>query len=287
MKSRIVRSPLFERSAAEPLIAATVPLGRVPLVSVVMTTFNSRAWLKRAIESVLLQTWRNLELLIIDDASMDGSARMALDYAGRNPRVRVFSMRENWGTYRAKNVGIFYANGEVLTFMDSDDYSTPSRLEAQLEQLRRAGIVASTCDYERRDEEGQIVLNQGLRQRQALISLMIKREVVDEIGWFHDVRTSADDEFFERIRHTYGRQAHKNVPSVHYVALHRADSISQQGSAAMQLAGETSALSPARQAYVDAYRRWYAELARDGMRPYMPAISRETPFWPSACRSSD
>ena len=116
--------------------------------------------------------------------------------------------------------------------------------------------------------------------RQALISLMIKRQVLEEVGWFHWSRTSADDEYFERIRHVYGRRAHANVAESLYIASYRGDSLSRTGEGAID-PGEAGApaLSASRQAYVDSYRRWYGDLDRRGLRPFVPRLS-----CPTLCR---
>ncbi|GGA66839.1 hypothetical protein GCM10011521_01200 [Arenimonas soli] len=268
----VVRSPQFERPAGEGLAAPACTLPEEPLVSVVMTSFNSAPWLPAAAQSVLAQSWSRLELVLVDDASTDDSLDIALRLADADSRVRVFAMDRNSGTYAAKNAGMAGAHGEVITFMDSDDAIDPERIARQLALLRRPGLVATTCNYVRRTAAGELVLNRGLAERQALISLMIKRQVVDEVGWFDAVRTSADDEYFERIRHSYGRQAHANVAEPLYVALHRESSLSTSNATGTRMQAENAEdfLSAPRRAYVEAYRAWYATLAAEGLRPCMP-----------------
>lgn len=269
----LIRSPEFERPADAPLGAGSVQLPEFPLVSVVVTSFNSSTWLEAALRSALDQDWRHLEVLLVDDCSSDSSRQIALQLADGDARLRVFLMDRNVGTYAARNAGLAAARGDVLTFMDSDDYIDPVRISRQLSLLRNPGLVATTCNYERRTREGALVMNRGLPARQALVSLMFKREVLAEIGWFDGgMRFAADDEYFERIRHVYGRSAHANVPETLYVALAREGSLSTSGAAATSLDGsaEDDGLSPARRSYVAAYRRWYSALAESGMRPWMP-----------------
>ena len=278
----IRRSDELERDRGMPLRAPAVVLPDDPLVSVVMTTWNSLAWIDTAIASVLAQDGPRLELIVVDDASTDGTLDHLLRRAVTEPRLRVLAMDFNAGTYCAKNQGMRHARGDVVTFMDSDDEIAPDRLRKQLDLLRRPGLVATTCNYVRRDAAGEIVLNRGLAERQALISLMIKRAVIDEVGWFDSVRTSADDEYFERIRLVYGRAAHANVAEPLYSAMLRESSLTTSSGTATRLDAAdgdiTTFLSAARVAYLNAYRAWHAALTADGRRPYMPPWPSERPF---------
>jgi len=275
MKSR------FERSLRDPLHAPAVILPVDPLVSVIMTTFNSSPWLAGSVSSVLAQSWRNFELVVVDDGSVDETPELLRRWAEADMRVRACLLDRNIGTYPAKNIGMSISHGDVVAFMDSDDFIDANRLQKQLDRLRQPGLVATTCNYVRKTIDGVIVPNGGLMERQALVSLMFKRQVLLEVGWFDRVRTSADDEFFERIRHIYGRGAHSNVSEPLYHALYRNDSLTTQGAAPM-LMGATNdegMLSPPRRAYVEAYRSWYLAASRHRKRPYIPfEMGDERPF---------
>lgn len=91
------------------------------MISVVMPVYNSEKYLGRAIESVLGQTYRDLELIIIDDGSTDSSRNLINSYADIDSRIRVICQK-NMGVSTARNAGIDAANGEWLYFIDSDDY---------------------------------------------------------------------------------------------------------------------------------------------------------------------
>lgn len=253
------------------LLAPTVELSREPLISVIMTTYNTERWVEMAASSILQQTWKSLELLVIDDQSTDETLITLRTLQRHDPRLRILLMNRNGGTYAARNAAMAFAKGEVITFMDSDDQSHPDRLALQLEALRVPGRVASTCNYERRDETGQLVMNRGLAARQALISLMFKRVVVDEIGWFDPVRFGADDEYFERLRYVYGRDAHCNIDATLYTALWRNESLANNAVTGTNISDPTSELlSPPRQRYKEAFTAWHASFNGTGQRPYMP-----------------
>lgn len=262
----------FDRPLTAPLQALQQELPQVPLVSIVMTCYNTAPWLQAAVTSALDQRgWDKLELVVVNDASTDESARILSRLAASDPRLRTFHLPERLGTYRAKNIGMSIARGDLITFMDSDDIILPDRVASQATLLLSRELVATTCNYRRVNSAGDTIPMGGLTERQALISLMFRRRVIADIGWFDAVKTSADDEFFERIRFVYGRDSHENVSKAMYLALNRPGSLSA-GTTPVHL-GPTrpgSRLSAPRQAYVESYRRWYQELTERGRRPYIP-----------------
>ena len=92
-----------------------------PLVSVIVPVYNVEQYLEYCLNSILYQTYKKLEIILIDDASTDGSGRICDRYAAKDQRVRVIH-RENAGLSAARNAGIEVMNGEWVTFVDSDDY---------------------------------------------------------------------------------------------------------------------------------------------------------------------
>ncbi|WP_084499483.1 bifunctional glycosyltransferase/CDP-glycerol:glycerophosphate glycerophosphotransferase [Brevibacterium album] len=112
--------------------------GEGPLVTVVVPVYNVQAYLPRFLASLAAQTYRNLEILIIDDGSPDRSAQIARAWALLDPRIRVVS-RENGGLGAARNTGAEEARGEYITFADSDDELAPDAISAMLSTLRRTG----------------------------------------------------------------------------------------------------------------------------------------------------
>ena len=115
-----------------------------PQVSVVMANHNGAAFLEASIAAVLNQTLSDLELILIDDASQDGSLVLARDIAARDPRLRVESLETNAGPARARNRGLDLARGRWIAVVDSDDLIRPERLErlSALGDARAADIVA-------------------------------------------------------------------------------------------------------------------------------------------------
>lgn len=118
-------------SGVQTVRPATSP---APSVSVLVPAYNARPYLREAVESLLAQTWRDLEVLVIDDASTDGTLQVLDDL--RDPRLTLLCMTQNGGPSRARNAGLANARGEFIALLDSDDVSLPQRIEKQAQLLR-------------------------------------------------------------------------------------------------------------------------------------------------------
>ena|SRR5258708_15358213 len=99
-----------------------------PQLSVVMPTYNCQKYIGRAIESILEQTFKNYEFIIIDDASTDKTLSIIRSYARKDKRIRVIRNKKNLQIARSLNKGIGYAVTDLIIRMDSDDISYPTRL---------------------------------------------------------------------------------------------------------------------------------------------------------------
>jgi glycosyltransferase involved in cell wall biosynthesis len=111
------------------------------LVSVVIPAHNRETRLPRALESVLGQTYVDLEVLVVDDGSEDGTRSVADEYARKDSRVRVITHEQKRGAQAARNSGLHASRGEWIAFLDSDDYWLPDSLEARWQLVVRNGPV--------------------------------------------------------------------------------------------------------------------------------------------------
>lgn len=198
-------------------------------ISVVMTVFNTGALVEKAVRSVLGQTHRNLEMLVIDDASTDDTlARLKLLKSG-DPRLRVFHSPTNHGTYWSKNWGIRHATGDFVATHDSDDTSEPNRLEMQLGALmERRDAVACTARWRRVNSQGDELEIDGKNERMAAISLMFDRKkILKKTGYFDCVRISADTEFITRLEHVFGKRSIRHIRQHLYTGLLRDGSLTR------------------------------------------------------------
>ena len=122
----------------------------MPLVSICMPAFNAERFIAEAIESVLLQTHRNLELIIVNDGSHDQTFQVANKFAQADKRVRLYSHEVNQGLTGARNRTLHEARGSYIAMADADDVSDPHRIERQLDFLTKhpeVGAVGSDVSF--------------------------------------------------------------------------------------------------------------------------------------------
>lgn len=105
-----------------------------PLLSIVTPVYNVESFLDRSVQSILSQSYRDIELILIDDGSTDGSSPLCDELAKKDSRVKVIH-KENGGVSTARNVGLEIASGEYLTFVDPDDFLAPDTYLANMEYL--------------------------------------------------------------------------------------------------------------------------------------------------------
>lgn len=107
-----------------------------PLISVIVPVYNVAPYLHRCIDSLINQTYQNIELIFIDDGSTDDSAKILADYKQRDSRITVFH-QENGGLSNARNAGIVGSKGAFITFVDSDDYVSSDYISYLLGLLKK------------------------------------------------------------------------------------------------------------------------------------------------------
>jgi len=127
---------------------------RMPTVSVIVPVYNSEPYLKACLDSILGQTFKNIEVICVNDGSTDGSLEILNNYAGDDPRITVISQK-NAGAGAARNVGLKVARGTYLSFLDSDDIFYKTLLEKMLLESLATQADICVCDAHRYDNETQ------------------------------------------------------------------------------------------------------------------------------------
>lgn len=126
-----------------------------PLVSVIMPVYNTARYLEEAVDSVLAQEYSDLELLIADDGSLDGSAEILERYKKADSRVKLISFDENVGAAKARNALLEKAEGRFIAFLDSDDCWYPWKLDRQVRFMLRRNYGFTYSYYEAMDERSE------------------------------------------------------------------------------------------------------------------------------------
>jgi glycosyltransferase involved in cell wall biosynthesis len=212
--------PLFERHGlpVPPLVPEGAGIDRFGFpdcppalgdkITVAMTAFNADRTIEHAIRSVVNQTWRNLEIFIVDDASTDGTAAVIEKYAAIDDRIVPLHNPVNIGTYCSKNRALEGATGRWFTCHDADDWSHPMKIERQVEALIRTDAVANTSQWIRSGLSFPVRLGDRAEfVYRNYSSLMFQTAPVrDYLGFYDSVLVSADAEFIERLQKKFGCQ---------------------------------------------------------------------------------
>lgn len=130
-------------------------------VSIIMPNYNGAIFIREAIDSVISQTYRNFELIVVDDCSQDNSAEIVLSYD--DDRIKFIKNEKNQGAAKTRNAGIDFATGNWIAFLDNDDKWLPSKLEEHLAFMSDSGIAFSFTDYDVVRENGEQVCSYAPR----------------------------------------------------------------------------------------------------------------------------
>lgn len=181
-------------------------------VSVIIPTHNRADMLRRAIQSVLGQTYQNFELIVVSDGSQDNTGEVVESF--KDPRVRLLKHELARGSSVARNTGLRASSGEYIAFLDDDDEWMPTKLEAQMAVIQgskpEVGLVYVWMEYVREDRvlnarkptlRGYILPD--MLDKQAITNsstLLLKREVLNVVHGFDEELTRGDDgDFIRRI----------------------------------------------------------------------------------------
>lgn len=182
-----------------------------PLVSVLMTSYNREKFIPEAIESVIASTYKNWELIIVDDCSTDLTYEIAKSYKKKDSRIKVYINEKNLGDYPNRNKAASYAQGKYLKYVDADDMIYPYGLEQlvfYMEQFPDAGyglcsinqdkdyifpIYLSPYETYKRNYFGQSIFHK------APLSSIIKKDAFCKLNGFANVRHYGDFEFWHRL----------------------------------------------------------------------------------------
>lgn len=202
------------------------PIGAGPKVSVVIPYRNAEATLETAAMSIARQSWRNVEILLVDDRSDDGGPALAARLARTDDRIVTLANARDPGVYGARNTAIDSATGEYVTFLDADDWSPVERIERQLAGLRNHAVAIS--NHIRMDEAGRPVAPRVFPiVRPVPITMCLRRDTLMAAGPFEEVATGADTEMLARLEMIGGKKSIYRDPAVLLVARWQSGSLSR------------------------------------------------------------
>lgn len=142
------------------------------LVTVITPSYNCSSFISKTIESVIVQTFTDWEIIIIDDCSTDSSVDVIRSFAKRDSRVKLVQLTENSGAAVARNTGIEAAVGRYIAFLDSDDQWLPNKLEVQLKFMQEKDVAFTYAAYEKINEQGEAVGVVGVPEKASYNDLL-------------------------------------------------------------------------------------------------------------------
>ncbi|MCD8501693.1 MAG: glycosyltransferase [Bacillaceae bacterium] len=191
-----------------------------PKVSVIMPVYNAEKVIRTSVDSILSQTWSNLELIVVDDCSTDNTVKIIEQYEKNDSRVKVIKAPENRGAYVARNLAMQIATGEFVTVNDADDWSHPEKIEKQATHLIKNKTVIANTSQQARATEDLVFYRRGKPGSYLfanMSSLMFRRQpVIDKLGYWDCVRFGADGEFKRRLKYVFGEKAVEDLATGPY-----------------------------------------------------------------------
>ena len=178
--------------------------GERPLISVIVPVYNAENYLRRCLDSIIGQTYANLEIILVDDGSTDRSGAICEEYRGNDSRICLIH-QENKGLGEARNTGIDIATGSLLAFVDSDDWLEPKTYEIMADFMTQFQCDIVTCgrfdqtdtsvDYSYCQNDGVLI-----QSKDELIRRFLLSDGLDMAAWDKLYRA----ELFENIRYPKG-----------------------------------------------------------------------------------
>ncbi len=188
-------------------------MDQLPLISVIIPVYNGEKYIHECIDSVLNQTYQNIECILVDGQSPDGCPAICDQYALRDNRIKVIHKANN-GLSDDRNAGIEIARGEYLTFVDSDDYISRDMCKILYEICKNHHILLSQCNYTRNgqldSEEDERVKVNILSKEQCFLNLCGQFGITFCVSWGKLYHRS----LFEHISFPYGKN-HEDVYTTH------------------------------------------------------------------------
>ena len=243
-------------------ITATPPPDAIvsggPTVSVIMPAYNAAATIGFALRSLQEQTWRNLQIIVVDDASSDETVAVVSEAARHDDRICIVRLDRNQGSYVASNTALERATGEYVTTHGADDWSHPQKIELQVREPLGGDFAASETFLVRTSQD--LRFNGCWRPKETLLeenisSFMLSTALLKDLGGWDPVRTGADREFTRRLAAQMGapgvRLVQKDIPMS--FALDQATSLTRNPATHIR-----SVFFGTVNAYQSAFRRWHA-----------------------------
>lgn len=243
-----------------------------PLVTVIMPAFDAATTIANSLASVQAQTHRRLQIIVVDDASSDGTADVVRQLAAADDRIVLVRAERNGGAYAARNLALRRADGAFVTVHDADDWMHPQRIARQVEHLEQHAEVPGNATHWVRVDRNLGFHPHGRHPYKVVgkstASLMVRRELFGVIGpWDEVARGAADFELLKRLEARFGPVQHLSRHLPLAVSLRAPGSLT--GSSATGI-GSLWHVNGVRRQYLDGFTAWHRERSFPAGLPFDP-----------------
>jgi len=236
-------------------------------VSIVMTTYNMQNFVDASVDSLIKQTYSNIEIIIVDDNSSDNTVEVIQKLQKKHSdKIKLIKLKKNYGVYIAKNIAITYATGDLLSFHDADDWAHPQRIEEHVKvHQKNRRIKFSISKLVRLTEDGYFYAKEIYPlDRLSMVSLMIDRKLINEVGYFRTHRLGSDTEYFERLKN-FTKHKWERIDKVLMFCAYRENSLTTSPETGVVGFGKTNK----RQHYWNQWHKWHAMLKKARRKPFV------------------
>lgn len=187
------------------------------MISVIVPVYNVEKYIEKCINSIRHQTYKELQIILVDDGSTDDSGALCEKVAEQDVRIIVVH-QSNGGLSAARNTGIIHATGEYLAFIDSDDYIHPQMMEVLLNNMKIADADLSVCNFKRVSEEENPTLDDVIGKGyeiytgKEVMAQLYRKNLVTVVAWNKLYKR----ELFEKIRYPKER-VHEDEAIIHRI----------------------------------------------------------------------
>lgn len=177
-----------------------------PLISIIVPIYNVEKYIKKCINSIINQTYSNLEIILVDDGSLDACPQICDEYSKRDKRIRVLH-KKNGGLSDARNAGLEIASGQYVGFVDSDDYIEIDMYELLLKSCIQHDVQIAICGRKTVKEDGTVINVSNVLENEIVFS---PEEAISRLLVWNNCDSAAWDKLYRRelfsdIRYPYGK----------------------------------------------------------------------------------
>ena len=186
-------------------------------VSVIIPNFNNGLFIEKCISSILSNTWENIEIIFVDDASSDNSLEIVKSKFSENPKVRIYQNHANMGTYYSINRGIILATGHYILNVGSDDFIEPDMIQVCISSGSWKNW-GHGVNFQRLYVKANNINQITHINRSNSYVFIFRRELFNRLGHFHNSRFGADSEYLKRAKFWRYNLEFIDLPKVYYNA---------------------------------------------------------------------